>query len=75
MRFQLHIEEMEDRSRHNNLRIHGLPEAMGPDDLADTAVAIFRKLTNNAIPDDLELDWIHRALGSRQSDTNRQGAT
>lgn len=35
---QLH---MEDRSHRNNLRLRGLPEATGPEDL-ETAMAIFR---------------------------------
>lgn len=39
---QLHMEEMEDRSRRNNLRLWGLPEAMGPEDLPATATELSR---------------------------------
>lgn len=40
---QLHMEDMEkDRSRHNHLRLWGLPDATGPEDLAETAAVIFR---------------------------------
>lgn len=68
---QLRLEEMEDRSRRNNLRIRGLPEVTGLEDLAVKAIAIFQQLTGEVIPVDLELDRIHRALGPRQSDPNR----
>lgn len=56
---------MEDRSHRNNLRLRGLPEATGPEDLADTAVAIFRSLPG------IELDRIHRALGPKPTDPLR----
>lgn len=32
---QLHLEDIEDRSRCNNLRLHGLLEAMGTENLGD----------------------------------------
>lgn len=38
---QLQLEELEDRGRRNNLRIRGLPEATGSEDLAASALAIF----------------------------------
>lgn len=41
---QLHLEELEDQSRRNNLRLRGLPEATGTEDLAATALAIFRNI-------------------------------
>lgn len=41
---QLHLDDLEDRSRQNNLRLKGLPEATGAENLADTFTAIFHKL-------------------------------
>lgn len=67
---QLHIEEMEDRSRRNNLRLRGIPEAPGPEDLAETATAIFRWLLSNP-PPSMEIDRIHRTLGPKSSDPAR----
>lgn len=64
---QLHLEEMEDRSRRNNLRI---PEATGPEDLAETATAIFRMLMADP-PPNLEIDRIHRTLGPKSTDPAR----
>lgn len=60
---QLRLEEMEDRSRRNNLRLRGLPEAMGSEDLAATALAIFRNIAGDTLPPTVSFDWIHRALG------------
>lgn len=71
MMLQMHMEEMEDRSRRNNLRLRGLPEATGPKDLADTATAIFRGLPGDPLPLGLDNYRIHRALGPRSQDPNR----
>lgn len=65
---QLHMEEMEDRSRRNNLRLRGLPEATGPADLADTVADIFRRVAGDQIQGRMEFDRIHRALGPRPRD-------
>lgn len=62
---------MEDRSRRNNLRLRGLPEATGLEDLADMAVAIFRSLPGIELPERIELDRIHRALGPKPTDPQR----
>lgn len=68
---QLHLEGMEDRSRRNNLQLRGLPEATGAEDLLATAIAIFRQIAGAAIPESLQIDRIHMALGPRSSDPNR----
>lgn len=59
---QLHMEDMEDRSRCNNLWLWGLPEATGPEDLAASALEIFLRLSDDPFPANLELDQIHRVL-------------
>lgn len=68
---QLHLEEIEDRSRRNNLRIRGLPEATGTEDLSATATAIFREIASTDFPATLSFDRIHRALGPKSTDPNR----
>lgn len=60
VQLQFHLE---DRSRRNNLRLRGLPETTGAADLADTAIAIFKSITDVNLPDRVELDRIHRVLG------------
>lgn len=67
---QLHLEEMEDRSCRNNLRLRGIPEAMGQEDLAAMAAAIFRDLLDDP-PPNLEIDRIHRTLGPKSTDPAR----
>lgn len=47
---QLH---MEDMSSHNDLRLRGLLEATGPEDLAETVVANFWILSDDTFPADL----------------------
>lgn len=67
---QLHM-EMEERSRHNNLRLQGLPEATGPEDLVESAAVIFQKVSGAALLEQVEFDCIHRALGPRPTDPAR----
>lgn len=40
---------MQDRSRRNNLRLRGFPEATGAEDLAATAADIFHKLPGDTL--------------------------
>lgn len=67
---QLHLEEMEDRSRRNNLRLRGIPEATESEDLAVTVTAIFHRLLETP-PPTLEIDRVHRALGPKSTDPER----
>lgn len=64
---QLHLEEMEDRSRRNNLRLRGIPEATGPEDLQETVTAIFHRILETP-PPSLEIDRVHRTLGPKPTD-------
>lgn len=65
------LKTLEDRSRRNNLRLWGLPEATGTEVPSERAVAIFCRITGDSLPTNLEFDRIHRALGPRSSDPNR----
>lgn len=47
---QLYLEDLEDRSRRQNLRLRGLPESTGTEDLSATAVAIFHKVLGDSPP-------------------------
>lgn len=61
---------MGDRSRRNNLRLRGIPEATGPEDLVETVTAIFHKLLDSP-PPSLEIDRVHRTLGPKSTDPSR----
>lgn len=39
---QLHIQDLEDRGRRNNLRLRGVPEAEGQEDLLAETMKIFQ---------------------------------
>lgn len=57
---QLHLEDIEDQSCCNNLRLRGLWEATGAEDQADMATAIFKDIAGVNLPDRVELDRIHK---------------
>ncbi|CAH2285063.1 Hypothetical predicted protein [Pelobates cultripes] len=61
------VEDLENRSRRQNIRIRGLPE---PDvaPLQDTARALFRHILGCECLEDIQFDRIHRALGPPQQD-------
>lgn len=67
---QLHLEELEDRSRRNNLRLRSIPETIGPEGLEATVIALFHKVLKTP-PLSLELDRVHRIPGPRSSDLDR----
>lgn len=68
---QLRMEEMEDWSRRNKLRLRGLPEATGPSDLLATVIDKFKRVAGDHLPECIEIDRVHRALGPRTSDPSR----
>lgn len=67
---QLHLEDLEDRSRRNNLRLRGIPEATGAEDLEATVLAILQGVLDTP-QTSTELDRVHRTLGPRPSDPDR----
>lgn len=67
---QLHLEDLEDHSRRNSLRLRGIPETTGSEDLSASVTAIFQKLLGTA-PPLLELDRVHRTLGPKPSNPER----
>lgn len=67
---QLHLEELADRSCRNNLRLWGIPEATGSEDLVATVTVLFHKVLETLSPS-LELDRVNRTPGPRSSDPDR----
>lgn len=67
---QLHLEDIEDQSCRNNLRLRGLPEAMGAENLGETVTAIFHTIVETPSVT-LEIDSVHRALGPILTDSSR----
>lgn len=60
LQVRLRSEDIENRSRRNNIRIRGLPEATAPGDLAVTITSIFNSYLDRAPSTEIELDRVHR---------------
>lgn len=59
---QQHIDDVENRNRRNNIRLRGLPEAVGSDELYPALLSIFNDLLGRPPDIHIELDRAHRAL-------------
>ncbi|CAH2283962.1 Hypothetical predicted protein [Pelobates cultripes] len=56
------LEDLNNRSRRQNIRIRGLPESVLPETLLPTVRAIFQSLLPDASEQDLYIERAHRAL-------------
>lgn len=67
------IEDQENHNRRNNIRIRGLPEATGEEDLLPSVRGIFNGLLGQVADHPLKIDRVHRALRPRNlsADTPR----
>ncbi|KAM5171847.1 olfactory receptor 1E16-like [Mantella aurantiaca] len=63
--------DQEDRNRRNNLRLRGIPEATGAENLEATILAIFNIVLGTPPANPITLDRAHRAIGPRSSDPAR----
>lgn len=59
---QRHLEDLDNRNRRNNIRIRGLPESSGPEDLHSILQTIFKNLLGVPTSMHIEMDRAHRAL-------------
>ena len=59
------LEDLENRNRRNNLRIRGLPEATGDNDLEPSLRGILNTILGRPPTDPLRFDRVHRALRPR----------
>lgn len=66
-----HLDDLENRHRRNNLRIRGLPEAVGRADLKSTVVNIFNSVLGHDHPREITIDRVHRSLGPPAVDPAR----
>ncbi|KAG8580053.1 hypothetical protein GDO81_007107 [Engystomops pustulosus] len=67
---QQHMDDIENRSRRNNLRIKGLPESVQPATLFSTITEILNGILGRPPNTPIEIDRAHRAL--RPLDLNAQ---
>ncbi|XP_056403194.1 transmembrane protein 260 isoform X4 [Hyla sarda] len=66
-----HLDDVENRSRRNNVRIRGLPEATRNQELFPTVTGIFNLLLGRPPDTHIELDRVHRALRAPSTDPTR----
>lgn len=59
---QRHIEELDNRGRHHNLRIRGLPESVEKENLPQTVSDVFNNILDKPACSVLSMERIHRAL-------------
>lgn len=62
---QLRLDDGENRSRRNNLRLRGIPKATMVPDLRATVVAILNQVLGKPPTSELDLDRIHHVPGPR----------
>lgn len=65
-----HQDDIENRSRRNNIRIRGIPETIDHNDLHGAVTAIFNQILQQPKDTPIELDRVHRTSGPRSSDSS-----
>lgn len=67
---ELHLEDVEDRIRRQNLRLRGIPEETEMETLGDAVLGVCRMILGDRDAD-IQLDRVHRALGPHSTDPSR----
>lgn len=65
-----HLEDLDNRGRLHILRVRGLPESVGHNQLAQATIAIFNDLLGRPPESPIEYERLHRALKPRGRDTD-----
>lgn len=65
------LDDQENRSRRNNVRLRGVPESIRPQDLAASLTKLFNSILGRSPEDKVELDRAHRALRPQSPDSAR----
>lgn len=65
------LEDLENRNRRNNIRVRGLPEATGDNDLEPSIRGIFNTILGNSATAPLRFDRVHRALRPRNAKSDQ----
>ncbi|CAH2300915.1 Hypothetical predicted protein [Pelobates cultripes] len=61
-------EDLDNRGRRSNIRIRGLPESAGEEDVEATLQTLFREILGTEAPETIEFDRAHRANRARAAD-------
>lgn len=67
---QRHVEDLDNRGRHHNLRVRGLPETVEAEQLTATVTGLFNNLLDRPAQTIVEMERIHGALRPKGRDTD-----
>lgn len=67
---QRHIEDLDNRGHHHNLRVRGLPESVETSQITNATMAIFNDLLGRSPDTHIEFEHLHRALRPRSRDSD-----
>lgn len=67
---QWHMEDLDNRGRRHNLRIRGLPESVGVEQLSTSVTSLFNGMLNRLPQSVIEMERIHRALRPKGRETD-----
>lgn len=66
---QRHVEDLDNRGRRNNIRVRGIPEVDGPEDIQHILQDVFNNLLGEPVTKFIEMDRAHRALRPKNATT------
>ncbi|CAH2245177.1 Hypothetical predicted protein [Pelobates cultripes] len=62
------IEDLDNRSRRSNIRVRGVPEGEGPENVEELLTALFLQILGTDAPPNIRFERAHRALRPRIRD-------
>lgn len=65
------MDDQENHSRQNNIRLRGIPESVRPQDLIPSLTKLFNTIFGKYPKDKIEFDRAHRALRPQSADPSR----
>ncbi|CAH2222452.1 Hypothetical predicted protein [Pelobates cultripes] len=62
------VEDLDNRSRRSNIRVRGVPEGEGPENVEELLTALFLQILRTDAPPNIRFERAHRALRPRIRD-------
>lgn len=67
---QGHMEDLDNRGRHHNLRVRGKPESIEGEQIPQAVTSLFNGLLNRRLQSTIDMERIYRALRPKGRDTD-----
>lgn len=71
IQIQLHIDDLENRSRRQNIRLRRITESVPQSELCSTVTNIFNCYLDGTPDTDIIIDRVHRTMGPRSGPSDR----